>query len=170
MAAETIAEKVAKTIAEEVAEKAAETMEAVAEVTAETVAEEMAENVTKEEAETEIVSVKAAETEEVVKRKGSPLLNTAKHRKFSNKKYGQKWALKSYNLSKVQITHIKLVTIPLPSAFLTPTQEKIALLELEMSYLQVRSCLSQVRIIRISQQTLSLTVCLRFGQHPNKFQ
>ena len=67
MAAETIAEKVAKTIAEEVAEKAAETMEAVAEVTAETVAEEMAENVTKEEAETEIVSVKAAETEEVVK-------------------------------------------------------------------------------------------------------
>ena len=68
MAAETIAEKVAKTIAEEVAEKAAETMEAVAEVTAETVAEEMAENVTKEEAETEIVSVKAAETKEVVKR------------------------------------------------------------------------------------------------------
>ena len=35
---------------------------------AETVAEEMAENVTEEEAETEIVSVKAAETEEVVKR------------------------------------------------------------------------------------------------------
>ena len=50
------------------AEKAAETKEAVAEVTAETVAEEMAENVTEEEAETEIVSVKAAETEEVVKR------------------------------------------------------------------------------------------------------
>ena len=50
------------------AEKAAETEEAVAEVTAETVAEEMAENVTEEEAETEIVSVKAAETEEVVKR------------------------------------------------------------------------------------------------------
>ena len=45
-----------------------------------------------------------------------------------------------------------------PSAFLTPTQEKIALLELEMCYLQVRSCLSQVRIIRISQQTSSLTV------------
>ena len=43
-------------------------MEAVAKVTAETVAEEMAENVTEEEAETEIVSVKAAETEEVVKR------------------------------------------------------------------------------------------------------
>ena len=35
---------------------------------AETVAEEMAENVTEEEAETEIISVKAAETEEVVKR------------------------------------------------------------------------------------------------------
>ena len=50
------------------AEKAAETVEAVAEVTAETVAEEMAENVTEEEAETEIVSVKAAETDEVVKR------------------------------------------------------------------------------------------------------
>ena len=49
------------------AEKAAETEEAVAEVTAETVAEEMAENVTEEEDETEIVSVKAAETEEVVK-------------------------------------------------------------------------------------------------------
>ena len=37
-------------------------------MTAETVAEEMAENVTEEETETEIVSVKAAETEEVVKR------------------------------------------------------------------------------------------------------
>ena len=37
-------------------------------MTAETVAEEMAENVSKEEAETEIISVKAAETEEVVKR------------------------------------------------------------------------------------------------------
>ena len=36
-------------------------------MTAETVAEEMAENVTDEEDETEIVSVKAAETEEVVK-------------------------------------------------------------------------------------------------------
>ena len=49
------------------AEKAAETEEAVAEVTDETVAEEMAENVTEEEADTEIVSVKTAETEEVVK-------------------------------------------------------------------------------------------------------
>ena len=37
---------------------------------AETVAEETAENVTKEVAETEIVTVKVAETEEVVKRKG----------------------------------------------------------------------------------------------------
>ena len=37
-----------------------------------TEAEEMAENM----AETEIVTVKVAETEEVVKRKGSPLLNT----------------------------------------------------------------------------------------------
>ena len=50
------------------AEEAAETKEAVAQVMAETVAEEMAENVPEEEAETEIVSVKAAETEEVVKR------------------------------------------------------------------------------------------------------
>ena len=52
------------------------TEEAVPEVMAETVAEETAENVTKEEAETAIVTVKVAETEEVVKRKGSPLLNT----------------------------------------------------------------------------------------------
>ena len=36
---------------------------------AETVAEEMAENVTEEVAETEIVTVKMAETKEVVKRK-----------------------------------------------------------------------------------------------------
>ena len=50
------------------------------------------------------------------------------------------------------------ILTPCPSAYLTPTQEKIALLELEMCYLQVRSCLSQVRIIRISQQTSSLTV------------
>ena len=42
------------------------------------------------------------------------------------------------------------------SAFLTPTQEKNVLLKLEMCYLQVRSwCLSQIRIIRISQQTFS---------------
>ena len=52
------------------AEKAAETKEAVAEVTAETVAEEMAENITEEVAETEIFTVKVAETKEVVKRKG----------------------------------------------------------------------------------------------------
>ena len=50
------------------AEKAAETKEAVAEVTAETVAEEMAENITEEVAETEIFTVKVAETKEVVKR------------------------------------------------------------------------------------------------------
>ena len=49
------------------------------------------------------------------------------------------------------------VTIPFSISH-TPTQEKIALLELEMCYLQVRSCLSQVWIIRISQQTSSLTV------------
>ena len=49
------------------AEKAAETKEAVAEVMAETVAEEMAENITEEVAETEIVTVKMAETEEMVK-------------------------------------------------------------------------------------------------------
>ena len=49
------------------AEKAAETEEAVPEVMAETVAEEMAENVTDELAETEIITVKMAETEEVVK-------------------------------------------------------------------------------------------------------
>ena len=36
----------------------------------ETVAKEMAENVTEEVAETEIVTVKVAETEEVVKRNG----------------------------------------------------------------------------------------------------
>ena len=73
-AAETIAEKAAETIAEEVAEKAAETEEAVAKVAAETVAEEMSENVSEEEAETDR---EVGETEEVVKRKGSPLLNTA---------------------------------------------------------------------------------------------
>ena len=56
--------KTAETIAEKVAEKAAETKEAVAEVRAETVAEEMAENVTKEVAETEIVTVKVAETKD----------------------------------------------------------------------------------------------------------
>ena len=44
------------------AEKAAETEGAVAEVTAETVAEEMAENITAEVAETEIITVKVAET------------------------------------------------------------------------------------------------------------
>ena len=66
-AAETIAEKAAETIAEEVAKKAAETEEAVAEVLAETVPEEMAENVSDEVAETEIITVKMAETKEVVK-------------------------------------------------------------------------------------------------------
>ena len=50
--------------------KLAETEEAAAEVTA--------------EAETEIITVKLAETEELVNRKGSPLLNTAKHRIFAN--------------------------------------------------------------------------------------
>ena len=35
-------------------------------------------------------------------------------------------------------------------------KKKIALMELELCYLQVRSFLSQVRIIRISQQTSSL--------------
>ena len=49
------------------ADKAAETKEAVPEVRAETVAEEMAENVSDEVAETEIITVKMAETEEVVK-------------------------------------------------------------------------------------------------------
>jgi len=39
-------------------------------VATETVAKEMAKNVTEEVAETEIVTVKVAETEEVVKRKG----------------------------------------------------------------------------------------------------
>ena len=80
-AAETIAEKAAETIAEEVTEKAAETEEAVTKVAAETVAEEMSENVSEEEAETDR---EVGETEEVVKRKGSPLLNFAKHRKFAN--------------------------------------------------------------------------------------
>ena len=41
---------------------------------AETVAEEMSENVSEEEAETEKITVKLVETEELVKRKGSPLL------------------------------------------------------------------------------------------------
>ena len=49
------------------AEKAAETKEAVADVTAETVPEEMAENFTEVEAETEIITMQMAETEEVVK-------------------------------------------------------------------------------------------------------
>ena len=44
---------------------------------AETVAEEMSENVSEEEAETEKITVKLAETKELVKRKGSPPLNTA---------------------------------------------------------------------------------------------
>ena len=44
---------------------------------AETVAEEMSENVSEEEAETEKITVKLAKTEEFVKRKGSPPLNTA---------------------------------------------------------------------------------------------
>ena len=88
-AAETISEKAAETIAEEVAEKVAETEEAVAEVTAGTIAEDMAENVTDEVAETEIVTVKAAETKEVVKRYGSPLLITAKHCKFANVTIGK---------------------------------------------------------------------------------
>ena len=70
-AAETIAEEAAETIAEEVAEKAAETEEAVAEVLAETVPEEMAENVSDEVAETEIITVKMAETKEVVKSVGN---------------------------------------------------------------------------------------------------
>ena len=51
---------------------------------AETVAEEMSEYVTEQVAETTIVTVKLAETEKVVKRKGSSLLNTAKHRKFES--------------------------------------------------------------------------------------
>ena len=57
----------AETISKEVAKKAAETEEAVPEVTAETIPKEMAKNVTEEVAETEIVTMKMAETEEVVK-------------------------------------------------------------------------------------------------------
>ena len=53
------------------AEEGAETKEAVAEVMAETVAEEMAENVTDEVAGTLIITVKMAETEEVVKSVGN---------------------------------------------------------------------------------------------------
>ena len=49
---------------------------------------------------------------------------------------------------------IDSVTIPIQH-FSHQLKKKIALLELEMCYLQVRSCLSQVRIIRISQQTSS---------------
>ena len=82
---EILASETTETSAEEVAEKAAETEEAVAKVAAETVAEEMSENFSEEEAETEKITVKLAETEELVKRKGSPPLHThAKHRKFAN--------------------------------------------------------------------------------------
>ena len=73
------------------AEKGAETEEAVAEVTAETVPEEMAENVTDEVAATEIITVKMAETEEVIK-------SVKNFRDFSggyppkkNLKHGLKW-------------------------------------------------------------------------------
>ena len=87
------------------AEKAAETEEAVAEVMAETVPEEMAENVTKEGAETEIVTVEVAETEEVVKRDRAytlHLLNTKYCQatqicQCHHKNNEQKWTLKSYN-------------------------------------------------------------------------
>ena len=48
--------------------------EAVAEVAAETFAGEMAKNVTEEGAETEIVTVKLAETMELLKKKGPQLL------------------------------------------------------------------------------------------------
>ena len=64
------------------AEKAAETEEAVPEVTAETVPEEMAENTTEEVAETEIVTVKLAETKEVLKKKGPQLLGWLFRLKF----------------------------------------------------------------------------------------
>ena len=43
-------------------------------MTAETVSEEMADNVTEEMAETEIVTMKLAETKEVLKKKGPQLL------------------------------------------------------------------------------------------------
>ena len=84
MAAETVAKEMVENVTEEVAETeivtVAETEEAVAKVAGETVAEEMSENVSEEEAETDR---EVGETEEVVKRKGSPLLNIAKHRKFA---------------------------------------------------------------------------------------
>ena len=75
------------------AEKAAETEEAVAEVTAETVAEEMAENVTDEVAETEIITVKMAETKEVVKSVGHfwEFLGGTNTKKITNIKHGLKW-------------------------------------------------------------------------------
>ena len=74
---EIVAEEVAEIVAEEVAET-------VAEEVAETVAGEVTETVADEAAEKEIVTVKEAETVEVAKRKGSPLLNAAKHRRFAN--------------------------------------------------------------------------------------
>ena len=52
-------------------------------MTAEIVPEEMAENTTKEVAETEIVTVKLAETKEVLKRKGPQLLGWLNRLKFS---------------------------------------------------------------------------------------
>ena len=57
-----------------------------------------------------------------------------------------------------------------PSAFLTPTQEKIALLELNVlpagSKLPVPGSDHQ----DFTTDFLLYCFCLRFGQHPNKFQ
>ena len=63
---ETVAEEATGTVAEEATENVAEEVN-------ENIAEEVTESV-----------AKVAETEEVAKRKGSPLLNAAKHRKFAN--------------------------------------------------------------------------------------
>ena len=73
--AESCTEEVA--VPESVTEEAAETIVG-------DVAEEAAETIAEKEAETEKITVKLAEFEELVKRKGSPPLNTAKHGKFAN--------------------------------------------------------------------------------------
>ena len=71
--------------------KVAETKEAVAEVAAETVAKETAENVTKEVAETEIVTVKVAETEPRRWSRGRAKIAKMGLKQFQRAKMGLNW-------------------------------------------------------------------------------
>ena len=96
---ETVAEEAAATVAEEVIDTAAK------EAT-ETVTEEVTEDVTKE----------VAETEEETKRKGSPLLNTAKHRKFDNVTIRKK--------KKIFISRSGAVGVLIPSPQKTEEEEE----------------------------------------------